>query len=529
MPRTTLGPARVAASVPRPPVRHLARRRYQDRIGRAADGSRRVRALHPRPRGRRFRARVRRLLRRQALHRRRERHRRASRSRCARWASAPGDEVVVPSFTFYASVEATVNAGATPVFCDVDPATFCVTARDRGARDHDRTRKAIVAVDLFGWLPPLDELRELGLPVLEDAAQAHGARRDGRRSGTYGDAATFSFFPSKNLGCLGDGGAIVTRRRRHRRALARRLRFHGSTDKVTYTEVGYNSRLDELQAACCACCCPSSTAGTPRRRAAAPRLCGRRPGRRRGTLPASTTARARLPPVRGAPPRRRRAGRAAGGAGRRRPRATTAVPVPPPARDGAVRRRPPTFPAPPRRPHASRPADGHELSAEQVDEVIGRVRIWVDLTNSPHVLVMRPLIEAMREDGHEVEVTARDFAQTLQLLERFGMEHTAIGRHRGGGLGDKGLGLFAALARARALGARAGLRRRHGPRLERRDAWPPSCSASRARRRSTTSGPRSSTTSTAGCARAVVVPDAIPPERLVPLRRAREGARRTRG
>jgi predicted glycosyltransferase len=70
------------------------------------------------------------------------------------------------------------------------------------------------------------------------------------------------------------------------------------------------------------------------------------------------------------------------------------------------------------------------------------VRIWVDLTNSPHVLVMRPLIAAMREDGHEVEVTARDFAQTLQLLERFGMEHTAIGRHRGGGLRDKAVGLF---------------------------------------------------------------------------------------
>jgi len=70
------------------------------------------------------------------------------------------------------------------------------------------------------------------------------------------------------------------------------------------------------------------------------------------------------------------------------------------------------------------------------------VRIWVDLTNSPHVLVMRPLIEAMRADGHEVEVTARDFAQTLQLLDRFGMEHTAIGRHRGGRLKDKAVGLF---------------------------------------------------------------------------------------
>jgi dTDP-4-amino-4,6-dideoxygalactose transaminase len=159
----------------------------------------------------------------------------------------PGDEVVVPSFTFYASVEAAVNAGATPVFCDVDPATFCITRETVEAVVTERTR-AIVAVDLFGWLPPLDDLRDLGLPVLEDAAQAHGAQREGRRSGTFGDAASFSFFPSKNLGALGDGGAIVTDSD-ELAELARRLRFHGSTDKVTYTEVGYNSRLDELQAA----------------------------------------------------------------------------------------------------------------------------------------------------------------------------------------------------------------------------------------------------------------------------------------
>jgi dTDP-4-amino-4,6-dideoxygalactose transaminase len=86
------------------------------------------------------------------------------------------------------------------------------------------------------------------VPIVEDAAQSHGARRDGRRAGTFGDAATFSFFPSKNLGCLGDGGAIVTDSD-DVAELARRLRFHGSTDKVTYTEVGYNSRLDALQAA----------------------------------------------------------------------------------------------------------------------------------------------------------------------------------------------------------------------------------------------------------------------------------------
>src|SRR5436305_4005136 len=120
----------------------------------------------------------------------------------------PGDEVVVPSFTFYASVEATVNAGATPVFCDVDPRTFCLTREAVEAAVTERTT-AIVAVDLFGFLPPLDELSELGLPILEDAAQAHGAERGGRRAGTFGHAATFSFFPSKNLGCMGDGGAVL--------------------------------------------------------------------------------------------------------------------------------------------------------------------------------------------------------------------------------------------------------------------------------------------------------------------------------
>jgi dTDP-4-amino-4,6-dideoxygalactose transaminase len=159
----------------------------------------------------------------------------------------PGDEVVVPSFTFYASVEAAASMGAKPVFCDVDPHTFCIT-RERVERAlTDRTR-AIVAVDLFGYLPPLDEIRALGVPVVEDAAQAHGARRDGRRAGTFGDAATFSFFPSKNLGCLGDGGALVTDSD-DVAELARRLRFHGSEDKVTYTEVGWNSRLDAIQAA----------------------------------------------------------------------------------------------------------------------------------------------------------------------------------------------------------------------------------------------------------------------------------------
>jgi len=159
----------------------------------------------------------------------------------------PGDEVVLPSYTFYATAEATVNAGATPVFCDVDPATFCVTAETVKAAITPRT-KAIIAVHLYGNVAPMAQLRELGLPVLEDAAQAAGAKLDGRRAGALGDASTFSFFPSKNLPCLGDGGAVVTDDDDVAR-LARRLRFHGSDDKQTFVEVGYNSRLDEIQAA----------------------------------------------------------------------------------------------------------------------------------------------------------------------------------------------------------------------------------------------------------------------------------------
>jgi dTDP-4-amino-4,6-dideoxygalactose transaminase len=159
----------------------------------------------------------------------------------------PGDEVVVPSLTFYATAEAAVTAGATPIFCDVDPATRNVTPDTVRAVLTSRT-KAIVAVDLFGCPAPVPELRELGLPVLEDAAQAAGASLDGLRAGALGDAATFSFYPSKNLGALGDGGAIATDDDAVAE-LARTLRFHGSRDKSTFTEVGYNSRLDELQAA----------------------------------------------------------------------------------------------------------------------------------------------------------------------------------------------------------------------------------------------------------------------------------------
>ena len=159
----------------------------------------------------------------------------------------PGDEVVVPSFTFYASAEAIPPTGATPVFCDIDPDTYCVTAETVRAALTPRT-KAVIAVHLFGNVAQVAAIEALGVPVLEDAAQAAGSRSTAGRPGALGAAATFSFFPSKNLGCFGDGGMITTSDQAVAER-ARTLRFHGSHDKVTYELLGYNSRLDELQAA----------------------------------------------------------------------------------------------------------------------------------------------------------------------------------------------------------------------------------------------------------------------------------------
>jgi dTDP-3-amino-3,4,6-trideoxy-alpha-D-glucose transaminase len=159
----------------------------------------------------------------------------------------PGDEVVVPSFTFYASAEAIPPTGARPVFCDVDPETFCVTAETVGAALTPRT-KVVVAVHLFGNVAPVAEIQALGVPVLEDAAQAAGSTSSAGRPGALGTAATWSFYPSKNLGGFGDGGMVTTSDAEIAERV-RILRFHGSRDKVTYEQIGCNSRLDELQAA----------------------------------------------------------------------------------------------------------------------------------------------------------------------------------------------------------------------------------------------------------------------------------------
>jgi dTDP-4-amino-4,6-dideoxygalactose transaminase len=179
----------------------------------------------------------------------------------------PGDEVVVPSFTFYASAEAIPPTGARPVFCDVDPDTFCVTPETVKAALTPRT-KAVIAVHLFGNVAPVREIEALGVPVVEDAAQAVGSTAEAGRPGTLGSVATFSFFPSKNLGAFGDGGAVST----NDDAIAERvrmLRFHGSRDKTTFELIGFNSRLDEIQAAILRVQLPHVEAWCDGRRAAA--------------------------------------------------------------------------------------------------------------------------------------------------------------------------------------------------------------------------------------------------------------------
>jgi dTDP-4-amino-4,6-dideoxygalactose transaminase len=155
----------------------------------------------------------------------------------------PGDEVICPSFTFYATAESIARRGATPVFADIDPVTLNLDPEDMAARVTDRTR-ALMPVHLFGRVMPLQGLTELGIPIVEDAAQAFGAEGVAK----VGGLSTFSFFPTKNLFALGDGGLVAA----IDEELAERvklLRFHGSKEKKNFEAVGYNSRLDEVQAA----------------------------------------------------------------------------------------------------------------------------------------------------------------------------------------------------------------------------------------------------------------------------------------
>ena len=243
----------------------------------------------------------------------------------------PGDDVVVPSFTFYASAEAVAVIGANPIFCDIDPATFCVTPETVKAALTPHT-KVVMVVHLFGNIAPVEAIAALGVPVLEDAAQAAGSRTaDGRRAGALGAASTFSFFPSKNLGAFGDGGAVATADD----ALAERvrmLRFHGSRDKVSFELVGHNSRLDELQAALLRLELPHLDAWCDGRRAAAAHYDGGGPGRARGAARARRRLRPGLAPLRD-PPRAARRAR-----GRVRRRAASAASATTPCRCTGRRR-----------------------------------------------------------------------------------------------------------------------------------------------------------------------------------------------
>lgn len=163
----------------------------------------------------------------------------------------PGDEVITTPFTFIATVEAVSHVGADPVFVDIDPATFNLDAGQIESKINDKTR-AIIPVHLYGQPAEMTEIVRLAkaynLKVVEDCAQAIGAVYKGQKVGSIGDAGCFSFFPSKNLGGYGDGGMVMT----NDAELARRLkalRAHGSRRKYEHEMIGFNSRLDELQAA----------------------------------------------------------------------------------------------------------------------------------------------------------------------------------------------------------------------------------------------------------------------------------------
>ena len=163
----------------------------------------------------------------------------------------PGDEVIAPANTYIASLIAISANGATPVLVEPDPATFLIDPSLVEERVTPRT-KAIMVVHLYGRAAEMEPIREIaarhGLKVIEDAAQAHGAGRGGRRTGSLGDAAGFSFYPGKNLGALGDGGAVTTNDAQLA-DVVRTLGNYGSKEKYVFDLKGRNSRLDEIQAA----------------------------------------------------------------------------------------------------------------------------------------------------------------------------------------------------------------------------------------------------------------------------------------
>jgi dTDP-4-amino-4,6-dideoxygalactose transaminase len=163
----------------------------------------------------------------------------------------PGDEVITVAHTFFATTEAIVLAGATPVYVDIEPATYLIDAAQIESRVTSRT-KAILPVHLYGQMADMDPIMDIAarhnLVVIEDAAEAHGATYKGRRAGSVGHFGCFSFYYSKNLGAYGEAGAIVGSDPRLMRRV-RLLRDHGSERRYLHEEIGFNSRMDEIQAA----------------------------------------------------------------------------------------------------------------------------------------------------------------------------------------------------------------------------------------------------------------------------------------
>ena len=163
----------------------------------------------------------------------------------------PGDEVIVPSFTFFATASAVTRLGARPVFADIDPVSYNMDAKAVVRLLTSRT-KAIIPVHLFGQMAGMRELNELAAPrkiaVVEDAAQAIGAELEGRRAGCWGDMGAFSFYPTKNLGGAGDGGMVTTRSDHFAKKL-KLLHVHGMEPRYYHSIIGINSRLDSFQAA----------------------------------------------------------------------------------------------------------------------------------------------------------------------------------------------------------------------------------------------------------------------------------------
>lgn len=162
-----------------------------------------------------------------------------------------GDEVITSPFTFFASAEAVSRVGATPVFVDVDPESYNIDPFKIEEKITPKT-KAIIPVHIFGQAADMDEIMKIAkkhnLIVIEDACQAFGATYKGHPVGSLGDAACFSFFPTKNLGTLGDGGVITTSDLTLAKKI-RKLRTHGTSKKYYHDSIGYNSRLDEIHAA----------------------------------------------------------------------------------------------------------------------------------------------------------------------------------------------------------------------------------------------------------------------------------------